>query len=75
VFQASSESNLCYSTSRIDLIKVHEVHSKCLLESPACLIVATILDDYDAFEVYVSEFFQWRANKVPMSQELLSRLR
>lgn len=32
-------------------------------------------DDYDTFERYATEFFQWRANKVPMSQELLSRLR
>jgi len=75
VFQASGYSNLYYSTSRIDLIKVHEVHSKCLLESLACLIAATILDDYGAFECYATEFLQWRANKVPMSQELLSILR
>jgi hypothetical protein len=31
-------------------------------------------DDYDTFERYASEFFQWRANKVPMSTELLNRL-
>jgi hypothetical protein len=32
-------------------------------------------DDYETFERYASEFFQWRANKVPMSDELLNRLR
>lgn len=32
-------------------------------------------DDYDTFERYATEFFQWRANEVPISQELLSRLR
>lgn len=32
-------------------------------------------DDYDTFERYATEFFQWRANKVPMSSELLTRLR
>ena len=32
-------------------------------------------DDYDTFERFATEFFQWRANKVPMSQELLNRLR
>lgn len=32
-------------------------------------------DDYETFERYASEFFQWRVNWVPMSQELLDRLR